>query len=100
MNKNVPTVFVTRHGARIAMSGAEAEELRSRSVVSRPDPGRAPAVYHPEGGRKLEEVGAELALLRAGSAEMPALFETAYVLAVPRGGRTLYLDGEGERECP
>ena len=61
MNKNVPTVFVTRHGARIAMSGAEAEELRSRSVVSRPDPGRAPAVYHPEGGRKLEEVGAELA---------------------------------------
>ena len=77
------------------MGGAEAEELCSRGIVSRPDPGRAPAVYHPEGGRGLDEVGAALAFLRAGPAGFPVLFEAAYVLAVPRGGRTLYLDGEG-----
>ena len=95
MNQSTPAAFVVWHGARIAMGGAEAEELCSRGIVSRPDPGRAPAVYHPEGGRGLDEVGAALAFLRAGPAGFPVLFEAAYVLAVPRGGRTLYLDGEG-----
>lgn len=111
MNQSTPAAFVTWHGARIALTGAEAEELRYRSrdpsaeqrsaepieggIVSRPEPEAEPAMYLPEGGRGLDEVGAELALLRAGPAGFPVLFETAYVLAVPRGGRTLYLDGEG-----
>lgn len=94
--QDTKAAFVMWHGARIAMSGAEAEELRGRGVISRPEPETAPAVHHPEGGRGLDEVGAELAAPRAGTGHRPVLFETSHVLAVPRGSRTLYLDEEGE----
>lgn len=77
---------------RIALTRAEAETLLDRGIVHHPDPHAAPDLLR---AHDPDELRVELHLIRTAPPAVPAPFETEYRLAHHRGGRTLYLDGDG-----